>query len=142
MTVDGNITWTMKCFWPLLVGPQRIDTLHIEHMGPSFGFWNFMAYDYAGSTFPEWAGRQPSMYSGPSQRSTLFNTEEAVESYLKRSVVVSKIVLGMPLHGRAFTDTDGPGGPCHGVGQGSWEVASGTIRPQRSQGQRNIQTKI
>jgi chitinase len=121
MTVDGNITWTMKYFWPLLVGPQRIDTLHIEHMDPSFGFGNFVAYDYAGSTHPEWAGHQPSMYSGPSQRSTLFKTEEAVESYLKRSVMGSKIVIGMPLYGRIFTDTDGLGEPFHGAGEGSWE---------------------
>jgi GH18 family chitinase len=80
-----------------------------------------MAYDFAGS-WDSHAGHQANLFpSRKEPRCTPFSASRAVDDYKAAGVPGHKIVLGMPLYGRAFQDTKGPGHSFSGVGEGSWE---------------------
>lgn len=80
-----------------------------------------MAYDYSGS-WDTIAAHQANLYPSRSDlNSTPFATSTAVEYYTSHGVSPSKLVLGMPLYGRSFLATDGPGKPFNGTDKGSFE---------------------
>ncbi|KAK0750145.1 glycoside hydrolase family 18 protein [Schizothecium vesticola] len=103
-------------------GANNYEKMDLAAMDGLLDFWNLMAYDYAGS-WDAAAGHQANLFPCPSHagKCTPFSTAQAVDAYVARGVRADKIVLGMPLYGRAFENTDGPGQPYGGVGEGTWE---------------------
>jgi chitinase len=95
-------------------GPDKYRKLDIRGMVPYLDFWNLMAYDFSGS-WDSVANHQATI-SGPP-----INAAEAVQWYSSNGVPRSKLVLGIPLYGRSFMNTAGPGTPFSGLGPGSWE---------------------
>ncbi|KAF3481553.1 endochitinase [Arthroderma uncinatum] len=106
-------------------GPENFKKLLLSEMAPLLDFFNLMAYDYAGN----WPGSAVAGHQANLKRSagrpgsTPFSSSAAVDYYIRQGgVPPSKIVLGMPLYGRAFANTDGPGSRFRGSGDGySWE---------------------
>ena len=90
--------------------------------------WHIMAYDYAGS-WDATTGHQANLFpSAANPPSTKFSTDRAVADYLARGIAPNKLVLGMPLYGRAFEATTGLGKPYAGVGQGSTQPGVWLLR--------------
>jgi chitinase len=115
--VNHHFELTVAC----PAGPQNYANMDIRSMDSLLDFWNLMAYDYTGA-WDAHAGHQSNIHSCPSNpTATPFNTEQAVNYYKSQGVHASKIVIGMPLYGRAFENTDGIGHPFSGIGEGTWE---------------------
>ena len=94
-------------------GPYGYQYLRLSEMNQTVDFWNFMAYDYTGP-WSNVTGDQANLFHSSSYpESTPFDTASII-SYISQNISFDKIVLGIPLYGRAFNDTDGLGEPFSG----------------------------
>lgn len=118
-TLPGNPHFELTIAAP--AGAQNYQKLHLREMERYLDFINLMAYDYAGS-WDSTAGHGSNLFPDLSNpESTKFNTDGAVRYYIEHGIPPSKLVIGMPLYGRAFAATEGPGRPFSGGGEGSHE---------------------
>ncbi|KAG9700661.1 chitinase, partial [Aureobasidium melanogenum] len=98
--------------------------MKLNEMDRYVNFWNLMAYDFTGS-WAAVAGHQTNIFpSKNNTASTPFDAEAAVDYYTKSAgIMPQKVVLGMPLYGRVFAETAGPGSPYIGSGDTyDWEA--------------------
>ena len=94
--------------------------IHLTTMDPFVDFWNLMAYDFTGN-WSAVTGHAANLFLGASNStnsSTPFSVNEGVQYYLSQKLPASKIVLGMPLYGRAFAGTAGAGKKFNSLGKG------------------------
>jgi chitinase len=110
-------------------GKNNYEKLELAEMDKHLDFWDFMAYDYAGP-WDQVTGHMANLLPGPDNIATQFNTVDAVKYYVNNGIAPEKINLGLPLYGRSWGNTDGPGTPFKGTGdentrapdfQGSWD---------------------
>lgn len=95
-------------------GPSNYRLLRLRDMEPYVDLFYLMAYDFAGS-WDSQTGHQSAMYGGQ------LNCDQAVSDYLQAGVPPQKIVLGIPVYGRGFSNTQGPDSSFNGIPEGSWE---------------------
>ncbi|KAI9595898.1 glycoside hydrolase superfamily [Syncephalis fuscata] len=95
-------------------GEANYQKLLLNEMGPLVDWLYLMAYDFAGS-WSSVADHQANLFDGE------LSVSKAVDYYLSQGIPPNKIVVGCPLYGRCFQQTNGIGHSYQGIGEGSWE---------------------
>ncbi|KAG0353061.1 hypothetical protein BG005_007590 [Podila minutissima] len=102
------LTGAMPC------GDSKYSLLRLGEMNQYLDAFYLMAYDMAGSWSSE-AGHQSNLYGDD------LSVDKAVKHYIAQGIPPHKVIVGMPIYGRAFQNTDGIGKPFNGIGPGTWE---------------------
>lgn len=93
-------------------GKQHYEFLPWKDISTYVDHINIMAYDYAGATISSVSAHFTNLYpDNENPATTPYSTDSAVQGYLQAGVEPAKIILGIPLFGRGFDQTDGLGKP-------------------------------
>ncbi len=96
--------------------PQRIEDLEVAEIEQYLDFANLMTYDFHGG-WDDLTNFNAPLYASPSDPSAEasdLNVDAAVRNYLEAGLTASKLVVGVPFYGRAWS---GVGDTNHGLYQ-------------------------
>lgn len=96
--------------------PSNYEKLDLAAMNSYVDSWHLMAYDYSGS-WDTVSGHQANVYEYKAATRNL-STDDAVDHYESQGIHPHKILMGLPLYGRAFEGTAGLGQNYSSVGEG------------------------
>ncbi|TRM60993.1 glycoside hydrolase family 18 protein [Schizophyllum amplum] len=96
-------------------GAANYANLDVPTMDAALSYWNLMAYDYSGAWLDFVANQANVIPDGVNNVST----KQALDWYAGAGATTNKMVLGIPIYGRGFEETDGLGATYNGVGAGT-----------------------
>ncbi|KAL1699443.1 glycoside hydrolase family 18 protein [Schizophyllum commune] len=96
-------------------GESNYQFLDVKTMDAALNYWNLMAYDYSGAWL-DFVANQANVYPDGINN---VSTQQALDWYAGAGATTDKVVLGIPVYGRGFEDTDGLGATYNGVGTGT-----------------------
>lgn len=100
-------------------GPDKYSKLPLSKMNNIVDSIQLMSYDYAGD-WDTTTGHASNVYpDSKNPAATKFSTSKAVTDYIAKGIDADKILVGMPLYGHSFANTNGLGKPYRGTGKGS-----------------------
>jgi len=111
-------------------GDDKMEGLELDTIHQYVDFINLMTYDYYGAFDLDATAHQAGLYNNPENpydNAETYNIDSTVQQYLAVGVPASKLFLGLPLYGRAWSgvgsgpNSDGLFQPATGAAPGSWE---------------------
>ncbi|KAI1780015.1 glycoside hydrolase family 18 protein [Hypoxylon cercidicola] len=99
--------------------PVNYENLDLVAMNKYVDTWHLMAYDYSGS-WDTVSGHQANVfgYSSNNTAPRKLSTDDAIKYYEAHGIHPQKIIMGLPLYGRAFEGTSGIGQNYSSIGEG------------------------
>ncbi|KAI1382208.1 glycoside hydrolase superfamily [Hypoxylon crocopeplum] len=97
--------------------PVNYDKFDLTAMNKYVDSWHLMAYDYSGS-WDTVSGHQANVFAYGGAPSKKLSTNDAIRYYEAHGIHPQKILMGLPLYGRAFEGTSGIGQNYSSVGEG------------------------
>jgi len=99
-------------------GTEQYNLLDLKRMDKHVDFWNLVAHDFTGESNSPVSGHQANVFKVREELITPFNPAQAVSDLLENDIEPEKILLGCPLYGRGFSNTEGLGKAFSGVPAG------------------------